>query len=702
MSSLGSGPGDDSRAAPSEVEPAFFPGWGQAEFASVVHPLGRRSSSSLALLAQQQGTLPKGSPEAAEAPDASTALLAPPGGGGDGSGGPVGDAPALKSRVDDAHKLGQWTATAISGNDILSSCLYTVGLTAVAAGVYAPFCMLLVVTMLYLFRSIYGEVCTALPLNGGAYNALLNSTSKGTASVAAVLTILSYVATGVVSATEACHYLQTVWHALDVYWATIGLLALFMCLSLVGMTESSVVALAIFGLHVSTLLLVVGFASAKWAHEGMDTLKRNWHSELNPPVLKALGYGFSAASLGITGFETSANFIEEQKDGVFVKTLRNMWVSTLVFNPALGLLTFAVVPIEDVLANSQTALGELGLRSSGKWLETLVSVDAFLVLAGSVLTAYVGVIGLVRRLAGDRCMPAFLMRENRLRGTPHFIIVGFFLVCSSLFAMVNGNVENLAGVYSISFLLVMSLFAVGDMLLKYKRDSLPREVRSSWPALLLGWALVVFALAMTIVRNPEYFVLFAAYFVATGAVFSATFYRNQVLKLLLYSLRRCSKGSARVRRLERWLTGYLRRANSLSVVFFANTQKLSVLNKAVLYVRDNERASRIKIVHVAARPEDVPPRFLANVATLDETYPKIRIDAVVLTGEFGPAALQTCQDLFHVQRNLMFITCPSKNFRHRLAHLGGVRVITHWTSEGARRSGGTAAAPAVPGAGQEK
>ena len=71
-----------------------------------------------------------------------------------------------------------------------------------------------------------------------------------------------------------------------------------MCLSLVGMTESSVVALAIFVMHVSTLLLVVGFASAKWASQGMDTLKRNWHSELNPPVLKALGYGFSAASLG--------------------------------------------------------------------------------------------------------------------------------------------------------------------------------------------------------------------------------------------------------------------------------------------------------------------------------------------------------------------------------------------------------------------
>lgn len=55
---------------------------------------------------------------------------------------------------------------------------------------------------------IYGEVVTALPLNGGAYNALLNTTSKSVASVAACLAILSYIATGVVSATEACEYLN--------------------------------------------------------------------------------------------------------------------------------------------------------------------------------------------------------------------------------------------------------------------------------------------------------------------------------------------------------------------------------------------------------------------------------------------------------------------------------------------------------------
>ena len=73
-------------------------------------------------------------------------------------------------------KLSQWFATAICGNDITSSCLYVAAICTAYAGRLAPICLLLVAGLLYLFRRIYGEVVGALPLNGGAYNALLNST----------------------------------------------------------------------------------------------------------------------------------------------------------------------------------------------------------------------------------------------------------------------------------------------------------------------------------------------------------------------------------------------------------------------------------------------------------------------------------------------------------------------------------------------
>ena len=66
-----------------------------------------------------------------------------------------------------------------------------------------------------------------------------------------------------------------------------------------------------------------------------------------------------------------------------------------------------------------------GLKvTGGQWLNILVSADATLVLCGSVLTSYVGIIGLVRRMTLDRCLPQFLLYKNPLTGTEPIIIIG--------------------------------------------------------------------------------------------------------------------------------------------------------------------------------------------------------------------------------------------------------------------------------------
>lgn len=62
----------------------------------------------------------------------------------------------------------------------------------------APLCLLLVGLVLYLFRSIYGECISSYPLNGGSYSLLLNTSSKAVAALGACLSVIAYVATGVV------------------------------------------------------------------------------------------------------------------------------------------------------------------------------------------------------------------------------------------------------------------------------------------------------------------------------------------------------------------------------------------------------------------------------------------------------------------------------------------------------------------------
>ena len=111
-------------------------------------------------------------------------------------------------------------------------------------------------------------------------------------------------------------------------------------------------------------------------------------------------------------------------------------------------------------------------------------VQHFTLFPGAVLTAFIGVNGLVRRLALDRSLPAFLLETNSLRGTNHWIAFVFFGLCTSLFLILKGEVGSLANVYSLSFLLVMALFAFGCMMLKFKRSDLKRDVKATWTQVL--------------------------------------------------------------------------------------------------------------------------------------------------------------------------------------------------------------------------
>lgn len=58
-----------------------------------------------------------------------------------------------------------------------------------------------------------------------------------------------------------------------------------------------------------------------------------------------IAYGVSAGLLGITGFETSCNYIEEQAAGVFPKTLRNMWLLVTIMNPLMSIVSLGVLPL---------------------------------------------------------------------------------------------------------------------------------------------------------------------------------------------------------------------------------------------------------------------------------------------------------------------------------------------------------------------
>ena len=572
-------------------------------------------------------------------------------------------------------KLNELEATAICGNDISSSCLYVSALAIAYAGQYAWAALLVVGGVLFLFRRIYGEVVGALPLNGGAYNVLLNTTSKRNAAVAACLTILSYMATAVISASEAMHYLHTLWHGLPIILATILLLGLFLLLTILGISESAVVAVGIFLLHLFSLTLLVGVTGWYLFTHGVDTLVANWHMPLKTSFISALFLGFSAAMLGISGFESSANFVEEQAQGVFQKTLRNMWVVVTVFNPLLAFLAVAALPLVEVGQHTETLLSHLGSKTGGPGLATLISVDAVAVLSGAVLTSFVGVSGLMKRMALDRILPQFFLKENG-RKSNYIILITFFLLCLSVLLITNGELGPLAGVYTISFLSVMAFFALGNFLLKSKRPKLPRPVYASIITVSLALLGVLAALYGNIRIRPDYLIVFLQYFLPSMLVVSAMLNRTAILNLILAAAKSFAEHSPRISHLtQATIRRQLEELHKQEFVFFTKGDNVSNLNKVMAYVVENEFTNRLKIVTLLKEGETYPQDLLTDIHVLDRAYEQIEVDFVTINDTFGPELIDRLSKEWQIPKNFMFIGSPGNAFPYQISELGGVRLI---------------------------
>ena len=569
-------------------------------------------------------------------------------------------------------RLNQWLATGICGNDISSSCLYVSAIAAVFAGVLAPVVLLAVVILLYLYKKVYTEVVEALPLNGGTYNCLLNSTSKFAAALAACMTILSYIATAVISSKTAVEYIHTIFPTFSVIEGTILVLCVFAVLAIIGITESAVVALTIFIFHMAALtaFCILGFVSLP---PDFHIFKGNLATlPMGEDLLIAVCLGFSAALLGISGFESSANFVEEQDVGVFRKTLRNMLIAVAIFNPLISVLSLNLLPLDKIVLHKDYLLSEMAHIMGGNTFKLIIVIDAAAVLSGAVLTSFVGVTGLVQRMALDQCLPQFLLKKNR-RGTSHRIIISFFLLCSSILLVTKGSLLSLAGVYTISFLGVMTLFGIGNILLKIRRKELKRTYRAGWMTILVAITATILGMLGNVIIDYKNLLYFMQYFIPTVFLVVIMYMRIPILKTILQVLNNL------MTRILLWRTTVIDHITSITeqkVILFARGGNLSRLNIAFNYILHNESSRSVIVLHLYNQPEYNKEKYLAeSLKTLHEIFPLLKTQLVSREGKFGADMINAVSKEFGVPVNNIFIGAPEEKHSFSIQDLGGVRVI---------------------------
>ena len=575
------------------------------------------------------------------------------------------------------QKLGQFLATAVCGNDILSSALYVSGVAILFTGVWAPVVLLSICAVLYLYKAVYTEIVEALPLNGGAYNCLLNGTSKTFAATAGTMTILSYMATAVLSGNVGVEYLTRV-VSVPVIPLTIALLALLALLVIGGIKDSARVASMIFSVHVLTLLafLVLGGIFV-FAHGTGQFVSNLHHTSAivadHKGILTTLVLGFSASLLGVSGFESSANFVEEQKKGTFRKTLRNMLIGVTIFNPLIALIVLNTLSIHSAGVADNFLLAVAAKAMGGRWFAYAVSIDAFVVLWGAVLTAFVGVSGLMHRMAADACLPNFLTKENR-RGSFPYIVGVFFVLCSSILIITKGNLLSLAGVYTIAFLGVMSSFALGNLILKLNRSELKRSYRAPVLFAIFAFCATVTGIIGNIYLDPHSFLYFCMYFIPAFAIVLGVIFEDTLLATLLRMTRR-------VRPIHRYIEHTF---NDLIkgryVVLLHNTHRLG---KILSYVYWNETGRDVTLVvcrddtAAGRKPTQTFKEISEALPYLQKAglFPRIQLSLLYENRPFGPEVIDELTERLRIRRNRIFIGSIHNHHPYSYDQLGGVRII---------------------------
>ena len=119
----------------------------------------------------------------------------------------------------------------------------------------------------------------------------------------------------------------------------------------------------------------------------------------------------------------------------------------------------------------------------------------------------------------------------------------------------------------------------------------------------------------------------------------------------------------------------IRTISAQEFVYFTKGDDISILNKVMIYVQENEITKKLKIVTVLKEEQDISPDFLRDFEVLDRAYPEIKIEFIQVKGTFGPELVNQLSREWRIPHNFMFISSPGDRFSHRIDDLGGVRLI---------------------------
>ena len=396
---------------------------------------------------------------------------------------------ALQSSGGDEHNsgrslLGPLLCWAVVFADIGTSVYYTPGILYNTEGIttLAGFFVLLTMSVFVLLTLKYAEVTHRFPQGGGVVTVAAQAINHWFGALGGMFILVDYFLTASISCLSGIFYISVVLPPLEpiALEITIAALILLGILNWIGISESAKVsfvgALIAFLSDIAILLTVFTHVSFSEFFALIPLMFAN-HS-LGPTSILI---GFAASFLAFSGLESISQLspvMKTPRKKVAGIALLIVVLTIGITSPLLTMLSTMLLP--SYVLESPTQSAQVISLLAGHWgnivLQTEVAISAGALLVFASNTAIIGSYHVFMALSRMDFFPSFVLKRNKLRGTPHYSIALATGIPIVVLIAVNGNIAILGDMYAFGLLGAFTLTCLGLDIVRHRERKAARAV----------------------------------------------------------------------------------------------------------------------------------------------------------------------------------------------------------------------------------
>ncbi len=372
--------------------------------------------------------------------------------------------------------LGPLLCWAVVFADIGTSVYYTPGILYNTEGIttLAGFFVLLTMSVFVLLTLKYAEVTHRFPQGGGVVTVAAQAINHWFGALGGMFILVDYFLTAAISCLSGIFYLSVVLPAIGPFalWITIAALILLGILNWVGISESAKVSFvgAIIAFISDLAILVTVFSHISFS-EFLALIPQMFANHSLGPT--SILIGFAASFLAFSGLESISQLspvMKTPRKKVAGIALLIVVLTIGITSPLLTILTTMLLPASTLESPTQSA--QVVSLLAGHWgnivLQTEVAISASALLVFASNTAIIGSYHVFMALSRMDFFPAFVLKRNKLRGTPHYSITLATGIPIAVLVAVNGNINTLGDMYAFGLLGAFTLTCLGLDIVRHR------------------------------------------------------------------------------------------------------------------------------------------------------------------------------------------------------------------------------------------